>query len=272
MLKDITIGQYYPVGSVVHGLDPRTKLSGTVIFLISLFVNQSLWGYLYAVAFLGLVIYASQVPLSYMLRGLKSIVIIVCFSLIMTMLFTKGTVWIKIGFIQITFEGVRLAVFLGIRIVLLVIGSSLMTLTTTPNALTDGLETGLGFLRVIHFPVHAMAMMMSIALRFIPILTEEADKIMRAQMARCADFEEGGMWQRIRSMVPLFVPLIISAFRRAADLALAMDARCYRGGEGRTKMKPLRYQKRDRITYLILFVYLLGMIGLRFFLEQGGWT
>ncbi len=267
MLRDITIGQYYPGTSVVHGLDPRTKLAGTMIFLISLFVNQSLWGYLYAVAFLGVIIWLSQVPLSYMLRGMKSIAIIVGFSLFMTMLFTKGTVWMKIGFIQITYEGVRMAVFLGIRILLLVVGSSLMTLTTTPNALTDGLEKALGFLRVIHFPVHAMAMMMSIALRFIPILTEEADKIMRAQMARCADFDEGGLWKRIRSLVPLLVPLIISAFRRASDLALAMDARCYQGGAGRTKMKPLHYGRRDVWAYLILFGYLLGMIGLRFLLN-----
>ncbi len=177
---------------------------------------------------------------------------------------TPGTVLLQIGFLKLTREGLRLALMMGFRLILLVLGSSLMTLTTTPNQLTDGLEKGLGFLKMIHVPVHEIAMMMSIALRFIPILVEETDKIMKAQQARGADFESGNIFQRAKAMVPILVPLFISAFRRANDLAMAMEARCYHGDEGRTKMKPLRYAARDRIAYLLMAGYLAIGIVTRF--------
>ena len=184
-------------------------------------------------------------------------------SISFNLFLTNGRVIFRIGFLKVTHEGLRLAVFMGLRLMYLVIGSSVMTLTTTPNQLTDGLEKSLGCLNRIHVPVHEISMMMSIALRFIPILIEETDKIMKAQMARGADFESGNLVQRANSMIPILVPLFVSAFRRATDLAMAMEARCYRGGSGRTKMKPLHYEARDRVTYLILLVYLGIVIALR---------
>ncbi len=182
------------------------------------------------------------------------------------MFLTEGEILLQIGFLKITKEGLIIAAFMAVRLIFLILGSTLMTLTTTPNNLTDGLEKSLGFLKKVHVPVHEMAMMMSIALRFIPILIEETDKIMKAQMARGADFESGNIINKAKAMVPLLVPLFVSAFRRASDLAMAMEARCYHGGEGRTKMKPLHYNSRDLLTYGILFLYLGIMIGLRVFL------
>ena len=184
-------------------------------------------------------------------------------SISFNLFLTSGRVIFQIGFLKVTHEGLRLAVFMGLRLMYLVIGSSVMTLTTTPNQLTDGLERSLGCLNRLHVPVHEISMMMSIALRFIPILIEETDKIMKAQMARGADFESGNLVQRAKSMIPILVPLFVSAFRRATDLAMAREARCYRGGSGRTKMKPLHYERRDRITYLILLAYLGIVIVLR---------
>ena len=184
-------------------------------------------------------------------------------SISFNLFLTNGRVIFQIGFLKVTHEGLRLAVFMGLRLMYLVIGSSVMTLTTTPNQLTDGLERSLGCLNRLHVPVHEISMMMSIALRFIPILIEETDKIMKAQMARGADFKSGNLVQRAKSMIPILVPLFVSAFRRATDLAMAMEARCYRGGSGRTKMKPLHYEARDRVTYLILLVYLGIVIALR---------
>lgn len=197
------------------------------------------------------------------MRGLKAIVFLLLISISFNLFLTNGRVIFRIGFLKVTHEGLRLAVFMGLRLMYLVIGSSVMTLTTTPNQLTDGLEKSLGCLNRIHVPVHEISMMMSIALRFIPILIEETDKIMKAQMARGADFESGNLVQRAKSMIPILVPLFVSAFRRATDLAMAMEARCYRGGSGRTKMKPLHYEARDRVTYLILLVYLGIVIALR---------
>ena len=263
MLREITIGQYYPVDSVLHRMDPRTKLFGTMIFIISLFAAENLWAYILATVFLAAVIRLSRVPFSFMVRGLKAVFILLLISVSFNLFLTSGeTVW-RMGFLKITKEGIRMAVFMAIRLIYLVIGSSVMTLTTTPNELTDGLEKGLGFLKIVKVPVHEIAMMMSIALRFIPILVEETDKIMKAQMARGADFESGNLIQRAKSMVPLLVPLFISAFRRATDLAMAMEARCYRGGEGRTKMKPLKYKARDRWGYAALLIYLAAVVGTR---------
>ncbi len=249
---------------MIHRMDPRTKLLGTLLFIISLFCTNNIFGYAAAALFLAAVVKLSKVPFKFMVRGLKAVLVLLLISVSFNLFLTSGQVIFQIGFLKITLEGVRTAAFMALRLIFLVLGSSVMTLTTTPNELTDGLEKGLGFLNKVGVPVHEVAMMMSIALRFIPILIEEADKIMKAQMARGADFESGNLVQRAKSMVPLLVPLFISAFRRATDLAMAMEARCYRGGEGRTKMKPLRYRKRDRIGQGALILYLAVIIGTRF--------
>ncbi len=256
MLREVTLGQYYPVDSVIHRLDPRVKLLGTVLFLISLFIVKSWIMYGVAAVALAILIRISNVPFRFMTRGLKSIVILLLISVSFNLFLTPGEVLVQFWILKITREGLHIALMMGARLILLVLGSSLMTLTTTPNQLTDGLEKGLGALKKVGVPVHEIAMMMSIALRFIPILIEETDKIMKAQQARGADFESGNLLQRAKAMVPILVPLFISAFRRANDLAMAMEARCYHGGEGRTKMKPLRYAARDRIAYTLMFLYL----------------
>ncbi len=259
MIRDITIGQYYPADSVIHRLDPRTKLVGTLVFIFSLFLFRSFAAYAVATICLAGVIRASKVPFKFMVKGLKSILILLMITVVFNMFLTPGEPLFKIWKLTITQEGVLQAAFMAIRLTYLIIGSSVMTLTTTPNQLTDGMEKGLRPLNKLHVPVHEVAMMMSIALRFIPILLEETDKIMKAQMARGADFENGGLLQKAKSMVPLLVPLFISAFRRASDLAMAMEARGYHGGGGRTKMKPLKYQKRDHMAYLAMMLYLLAM-------------
>ena len=263
MLRDITLGQYYPADSVIHKLDPRVKLFGTLIYIISLFVFKGLPAFILAAIFLVVLIKLSKVPFSYMVKGLKTIVLIMLFAAVFNLFLTPGTKLVSFWIFTITYEGLKNAIVMMVRLIFLIIGTSLMTLTTTPNELTDGLEKALSPLKYIKVPVHEIAMMMSIALRFIPILIEETDKIMKAQMARGADFEHGNLIQKAKNMVPLLVPLFVSAFRRANDLAMAMEARCYRGGEGRTKMKPLHYQKRDRMAYLTLLVYLAAVIGLR---------
>lgn len=263
MVRDITIGQYYPTGSVIHRMDPRVKLFGTLVFLISVFAYKGLPGLAVVTAFLVLVIRISGVPFKYMIKGLRAIIVLMVITAMFNLFLTPGEALIHVWKITVTKEGVTAAVRMMIRLTYLVLGTSLMTLTTTPNQLTDGLERALKPLGRLHVPVHEIAMMMSIALRFIPILVEETDKIMKAQMARGANFEEGNVIQRAKAMIPLLVPLFVSAFRRANDLALAMEARCYRGGEGRTKMKPLCYQGIDRIAYLILLVYLALLIAMR---------
>ncbi len=265
MLRDITLGQYYPAESVIHRLDPRVKLFGTLVFLVSLFITDNFIGYALALAFLATAIIVSKVPLSFIMRGLKAIIFLLIFSVLINLFMTRGEVVVSFWKLSITKEGIYVASFMAIRILFLIMGSSIMTLTTTPNNLTDGLEKGLGFLKIFRVPVHEIAMMMSIALRFIPILMEETDKIMKAQMARGADFESKKLTKRVKSLVPLLIPLFVSAFRRANDLATAMEARCYRGGKGRTKMKPLKYKKRDALAYLIIFAYLAGMILVRRF-------
>jgi len=265
MLRDITLGQYYPAESVIHRLDPRVKLFGTLVFLVSLFITDNFIGYALALVFLASVIIISKVPLSFIMRGLKAIIFLLIFSVLINLFMTRGEVVVSFWKLSITKEGIYVASFMAIRILFLIMGSSIMTLTTTPNNLTDGLEKGLGFLKIFRVPVHEIAMMMSIALRFIPILMEETDKIMKAQMARGADFESKKLTKRVKSLVPLLIPLFVSAFRRANDLATAMEARCYRGGKGRTKMKPLKYKKRDALAYLIIFAYLAGMILVRRF-------
>lgn len=263
MIRDITIGQYYPEDSVIHKLDPRTKLVGTLVFIISLFLFNNFLGYIVATVFLAGVIRASKVPFKFIMKGLKAIIMLLMITVIFNMFLTPGDPLVEFWIFSISKEGLRIAVFMAIRLIYLIIGSSMMTLTTTPNQLTDGLESLLGPLKHIKVPVHEISMMMSIALRFIPILLEETDKIMKAQIARGADFESGNLIKKAKSLVPLLVPLFISAFRRANDLAMAMEARCYSGGEGRTKMKPLLYQMRDYRTYAIYVVYLVAIIVLQ---------
>ncbi len=263
MLRDITLGQYYPVDSAIHRLDPRVKLFGTMVFLVSLFITDNFIGYIPAIAFLITVISLSKVPFKYMVKGMRAILFLLLFSVICNLFMARGDVIFSFWKLSITKQGIKTAGFMAIRLSFLVIGSSIMTLTTTPNHLTDGLEKGLSFLKIFKVPVHDIAMMMSIALRFIPILVEETDKIMKAQMARGADFESGNLIKKVKSLIPLLVPLFVSAFRRANDLAMAMEARGYRGGDGRTKMKPLKYHANDEVAYLVLFVYLGAIIAIR---------
>ncbi len=264
MLREITLGQYYPVDSIIHRLDPRVKLMGTIIFLVSLFIVKSWTMYGIAAVVLAVLIKLSKVLFKFMTKGLKSILVLLLISVSFNLFLTPGEPILQLGVLKISQEGLTIALKMGIRLVLLVLGSSLMTLTTTPNQLTDGMEKGLAVFKKVGVPVHEISMMMSIALRFIPILVEETDKIMKAQQARGADFESGSIIQRAKAMVPILVPLFISAFRRANDLAMAMEARCYRGGDGRTKMKPLKYASRDMVAYLFMFLYLVGCIGSRF--------
>ncbi|MFQ9933314.1 MAG: energy-coupling factor transporter transmembrane component T family protein [Lachnospiraceae bacterium] len=263
MLRDIIIGQYYPEKSIIHGLDPRVKLFGTMIFIISLFVNESIWGYVLATVFVTAVIKMSKVPFKYIIKGLKGILFLLLFSVIFTVFFTDGEVLVKIGFIKITDNGLIRGAKVIVRLIYLIIGSSVMTLTTTPTDIADGLEKSFRPLTCLKVPVHDIAMMMSIAFRFIPILTEETDKIIKAQMARGADFETGGLIKKAKAMIPLIVPLVVSSVKRALDLATAMEARCYQGGDGRTKMKPLKYKKGDYAAYLVFALYMGIMIGMR---------
>ena len=257
MLKDITLGQYYQTESVLHRLDPRVKLVGTICYIISLFLVNNVWGYLVAALFLAAMIKLSNVPFKFMVKGMKAILFLLILTVIFNMFLTPGEALIRVWKLTITKEGLKLAIMMAVRLTFLIIGSSVMTLTTTPNNLTDGMENLMKPLRKLKVPVHEIAMMMSIALRFIPILMEETDKIMKAQIARGADFESGNIIKKAKALVPLLVPLFISAFRRANDLAMAMEARCYQGGDGRTKMKPLIYKKADRVGYGVLALYLL---------------
>ncbi len=261
MIRDITIGQYYPANSIIHRLDPRVKIVCTLIYMISLFVINNVCGYALALLFLVFVIKASGVPFQFIVKGLKPIVVLLLITVLFNLFLTgTGTILFQAGFLKITDQGLRTAVFMAVRLVFLIMGASIMTFTTTPNALTDGIEKLLHPLNKIKVPVHEVAMMMSIALRFIPILLEETDKIMKAQIARGADFESGNIIQRAKSMIPILVPLFVSAFRRANDLALAMEARCYRGGEGRTKMKPLLYKNRDYMAYAGMILYTIAVV------------
>lgn len=261
MIRDITIGQYYPAKSVLHKLDPRVKLVATLMYLISLFLFTNILGYVVTTIFLILVIRLSKVPFRYIMRGMKPIIMLLLLTLLFNLFLTRdGDVLFHAWIFTITEGGLRTAILMAIRLIYLITGSSLMTFTTTPNELTDGIESLLKPLNKIHVPVHEIAMIMSIALRFIPILLEETDKIMKAQIARGADLESGNMIQKAKSMVPILVPLFVSAFRRANDLAMAMEARCYRGGDGRTKMKPLRYVGTDWAAYGLVVAYVAAVI------------
>ncbi len=260
MIKDITLGQYYQTDSLLHRLDPRTKIICTFLYMISVFLVRDVAGYAIAGVFLVFAIAISRVPVKFMVRGLKGIMFILLFTAVINIFFTPGEVIFTFMKVSITREGLKVGIRMVIRLVYLVMGSSILTLTTTPGRLTDGLEKVFKPLKKFKVPVHEVAMTMSIALGFIPILTEELDRIMKAQSARGADFESKQLTKRVKSMIPLIVPLFVSAFRRAGDLATAMEARCYRGGEGRTKLHPLKYKKRDYLTYLIVLAYLGAVI------------
>lgn len=255
MIRDITIGQYYRAESLIHRLDPRVKLGGTILYIISLFVFSQPLGFALAATFLILVIILAKVPIGFIVKGLKPVVLLIGITVMFNLFWTPGEAALQIWKITITWEGIESAAFLGARFILLILGSTIMTLTTTPTQLTDGIESMLKVLKFIKVPAHEIAMMMSIALRFIPILLEETDKIMKAQQARCADFETGNIVRRAKSMLPVLIPLFVSAFRRANDLAMAMEARCYQGGKGRTRMKPLCYQSRDYAAYGVIILY-----------------
>jgi energy-coupling factor transport system permease protein len=261
MLNNITLGQYYPVKSVVHALDPRAKILLTGAYITAIFLVGGMAGYVPVCLFVLLAARVSRLPLKMLLRGLKPLRVILIFTLVFNIFFTPGTtVLFKIWVITLTSEGVLTALRFALRLVLLVLGTSILTLTTSPVALTDGLERLMSPLRVIRFPAHELAMMMTIALRFIPTLMEEADKIMKAQMARGADFESGNLITRAKAMVPLLVPLFVSAFRRAGELAMAMEARCYHGGEGRTRLRILKLTLNDLYAVIVVSALLLLVI------------
>ena len=254
-MRNITIGQYYPADSILHKLDPRVKFLGTLVFIVSLFLIKGLAGYVFVTVALVTLVKLSKVPFGMMLKGMKAIIFILIITVFFNMLFTPGEVIFTFWRLTITKEGVVQAIRMAVRLSYLIIGSSIMTLTTTPNQLTDAMENLFSPLKVIKVPVHEISMMMSIALRFIPILMEETDKIMKAQIARGADFESGNLIKRVTNMIPLLVPLFVSAFQRANDLAMAMEARGYHGGEGRTRMHPLVYHRRDAVAYLVLALF-----------------
>ena len=261
MLNDITLGQYYPVKSMVHSLDPRVKIVLLILALVTVFLPENMLLYIPIAAFILLTARLSNVPFKLLLKGIKPLRFILIFTVVLNVFFLPGeTVWLEWEFIRITKEAVLTAIMFGIRLVLLVMFSSLLTLTTAPVALTDGLERLLSPLAKIHFPAHEMAMMMTIALRFIPTLLEEADKIMKAQSARGADFESGNLMARAKAMVPLLVPLFVGAFRRAGDLAMAMEARCYHGGKGRTRLHVLKMKRNDYLALLFMALLLAAVI------------
>ncbi|MBQ0038665.1 MAG: energy-coupling factor transporter transmembrane protein EcfT [Clostridiales bacterium] len=261
MLKDITLGQYFPGHTLAHRLDPRTKLLAVVLYIVALFCAKGVVTYAIVMAALATCILVSRVKLRALTRGLKAVYVIVIFTAVMNMFFTGGTPVADVWLLRhITFEGLRTAVFMVLRIIMLIMGTFLLTYTTSPIALTDGLENALSPLKKLHVPVHELAMMMSIALRFIPTLIEETDKIMSAQKARGADFESGSIFKRAKALVPILVPLFISAFRRADELATAMECRCYHGGDGRTALHVLHYKAADYLVMIGFVVLTVGVI------------
>ena len=261
MLKDITLGQYFPGNSFIHKLDPRTKLLVLVAYIVTLFLAASWVSYGICMAFLIVCISVSTIPVKSILKGMKPLMFILVFTGILNVFFTAGeTVVLDLGFLAITMEGLYRGFFMMIRILMLVTGTFLLTYTTSPISLTDGLESLMNPLKVLHVPVHELSMMMCIALRFIPTLIEETDKIMAAQKARGADFESGNLMDRVQALVPILVPLFISAFRRADELATAMECRCYQGGDGRTKMKLLRYNSNDFYAFGATGVLMVAVI------------
>ncbi len=268
MLKDITLGQYFPGNTVAHKLDPRTKILLVVLYIVALFCAKGVIAYALLGLCLATCVKISKVGMKQLVRGLKPVLFIIVFTGVLNLFFTPGDRYLlEVGFLRISDTGLENAIYMVLRIMLLIMGTFLMTYTTSPISLTDGLEQLMGGLKRFHVPVHELSMMMSIALRFIPTLIEETDKIMSAQKARGADFESGNLIDKAKAMIPILVPLFISAFRRADELAVAMECRCYHGGEGRTKLHVLHYQKRDYMVLaffgvLLLAVLVLGRFGL----------
>lgn len=264
MLKDITIGQYFPGDTVIHRLDPRIKLMIVMFFIMSLFFIDSFYPYIFIIGFIFTAIGLSKIPIKFILKGLKPLLFIILITFFINIFMTKGEVLFPIGPLVVTKEGLKQAVFMALRLVFLITGTSLLTLTTSPISLTDGIESLLNPFKRIGLPAHELAMMMTIALRFIPTLLEETDKIMKAQMARGADFESGNIIRRAKNLIPLLVPLFINAFRRADELATAMEARCYRGGENRTRLNELKLDKKDITTLVTMMVFFGFIISTRF--------
>lgn len=263
-MREITIGQYIPGNSLVHRLDPRTKILLTLAYMILLFALNNFYGYIFPVVFLILATILSRISARYLLKGLKPLIFIITLTFVLNSFMIKGRVIYELGPLDITYEGLVQGAFMAIRLILLITGTSLLTLTTSPISLTDGIERLLSPFKKVGVPAHELAMMMTIALRFIPTLLEETDKIMKAQMARGADFESGNLINRAKNLVPLLVPLFISAFRRADDLAMAMEARCYRGGENRTRLKELKMTFIDMATFAVFTLFAIGGIASRF--------
>lgn len=264
MLKDITLGQYYPVKSPIHALEARTKILGVFAYLVGLFIINSFWGFLLAAISMIIVIKVSSVPFSYIFRGLKVIFLILIFTLVLNIFMMDGTIIWQWHFLKVTYEGLYRAVFMAVRLLLLVIGTSLLTFCTKPTELTDGLEKLMNPLKRAGVPAHEIALMMTIALRFIPVLMDEADKIMKAQQSRGADFESGNIFQRAKSLIPIIVPLFVSSFRIAGDLALAMEARCYQGGIGRTKLNESRFERSDCIASVLILLFITALFATRY--------
>ena len=263
MLKDITLGQYFPGNTIAHRLDPRTKLLLVIVYIVGLFNTADFIGYAFVIAITGLCMYLAKINPKTAFKGLKPLVIVIVLTALLNIFYTKGTPIIE-GWI-ITWEGLKKALFMSVRIVLLIVGTFMLTYTTSPMALTDGLERLLRPLKKIKIPVHEMSMMMSMALRFIPTLIEETDKIMSAQQARGADFDSGNLFQRAKALLPILVPLFVSAFRRADELAVAMESRCYHGGKGRTRMKTLRMQGIDFLALFLGAAFLTAIFVLKKF-------
>jgi len=268
MFRNITLGQYYPVDSLIHKLDPRVKLLGVAIYIAALFIINNIWGFIFVAAILSCMISVSKVPLKYMLKGLRGILVLIILAVIFNLFSGDGDIIWQWWILKLTGQGILRAAFFALRLVCIVLGTGLLTYTTTPTTLTNGLEKVFSPLKVIHFPAHEIAMMMSIALRFIPILADEVNKIINAQLARGADFETGGILKKVRGLMPVLIPLFVSAFKRASDLATAMEARCYHGGDGRTKMHPLKYQTADKISYVIILAFLAASIAARLLLNR----
>lgn len=265
MLRDITLGQYFIGNSVIHRIDPRMKIILTIAFITMLFIIRSYIGFLITLIFVLSVIFLSKIPIKFVLKGVKPIIPLVIFTSILNMFFITGKPLVQFWIFKITDAGLELAILMSIRIVLLIMGTSMLTYTTSPIALTDAIERLLNPLKKIKFPAHEMAMMMTIALRFIPTLIEETDKIMSAQKARGADLESGNIMQRAKALIPILVPLIVSAFMRAGELAMAMECRCYQGGEGRTRMRQLRYTRLDLISALVMILIIVLLVIINIF-------
>ena len=268
MITDITIGQYFPGKSFIHRLDPRVKIILTMVYIVMLFLVQGVAGFILSLGLLLAVYLIAHIPLKMIFKGLKPVLPLILFTSVLNIFFVSGHVLWQWWVFTISWEGIRLALFMSIRILALIAGSSLLTYTTSPIALTDGIERLLGPLKHLHFPVHELAMMMTIALRFIPTLLEETNKIMSAQKARGADMESGGLIQRAKALIPILVPLFVSAIRRAEELALAMECRCYHGGEGRTRMRQLHMGGRDWVAMGVMAACLAGVILMNLFLPR----